>query len=79
MSPTVLRYRQYRLFFFSREESRPHIHASSNDGEAKFWLAPAVELADVSGLNKHQVSELQRLVEERQDEFRKAWQNHFGA
>lgn len=78
MSPTVLRYEQYRLFFFSREESRPHIHASCNEGEAKFWLEPTIETADVAGLNSHQVAELKRLIKERQDEFRKAWQEHFG-
>ena len=26
MSPTVLREGPYRLFFFSREEPRPHVH-----------------------------------------------------
>jgi hypothetical protein len=38
MSPTVLRYKNYRLLFFSKEENRIHIHISSPDGEAKFWL-----------------------------------------
>ena len=38
MSPTVLSDGPYRLFFFSREESRMHIHVVSGDGEAKFWM-----------------------------------------
>lgn len=37
MSPTVLRYKKYRLFFFSREETRRHVHIVSPEGEAKFW------------------------------------------
>lgn len=33
------------LNFFSREESRMHVHVSHPDGEAKFWLEPSVALA----------------------------------
>jgi hypothetical protein len=36
VSPTVLRKKGYRLFFFSREEARVHVHALCGDGEAKF-------------------------------------------
>lgn len=35
----------YRFFFFSREESRMHVHAICSDGEAKFWREPQIELA----------------------------------
>lgn len=38
MSPTVLRVREYRFFFFSREEARPHVHVETAEGEAKVWL-----------------------------------------
>ena len=40
MSPTVLRYKHYRFFFFSREETRKHVHVVSPEGEAKFWWEP---------------------------------------
>lgn len=50
MSPTVLRDGPFRLFFFSREEPRPHVHVAHPDGEAKFWIDPDVELAAVVGL-----------------------------
>jgi hypothetical protein len=43
MSPTVLREKGYRFFFFSREESRMHIHVAYADREAKFWLSPQIE------------------------------------
>ena len=45
MSPTVLNYKGYRLFFFLKEEKRLHIHVSSQNGEAKFWIEPGIELA----------------------------------
>ncbi len=44
MAPTVARVGQLRLFFFSREELRIHIHVAHPDGEAKFWLTPDVAL-----------------------------------
>lgn len=65
MSPTVFRYKSYRGFFFSREETRKHVHVSCPDGEAKFWLEPIVALADHSGLARHALSKMQKLVEER--------------
>ena len=45
MSPTIFRERGFRFFFFSREESRMHVHVQHASDEAKFWLDPAVELA----------------------------------
>lgn len=48
MSPTVFNENGYRFFFFSREESRVHIHVISADGEAKFWLEPEIECKELS-------------------------------
>jgi hypothetical protein len=47
--PTVLRFRQFRFFFFSNEGNEPiHIHVESDDKYAKFWLDP-VQLAKSVG------------------------------
>jgi len=78
MSPTVVRYKKYRLFFFSREERRMHVHVSSPDGEAKFWLEPIVALSQNYGLPPKQLKEIQRVVEDKYDEIAKAWKKHFG-
>ena len=48
MSPTVLRSAGFRLFFFSREEARMHVHVQHADGEAKFWLEPELDFEFVS-------------------------------
>lgn len=77
MSPTVLRYKDYRFFFFSREETRQHVHVSSPEGEAKFWLEPIVALAGNYGLNPKQLGELQKVVEKRKHEIIRAWHKHF--
>ncbi|MFO0229072.1 DUF4160 domain-containing protein [Gemmatimonas sp.] len=79
MSPTVLREGPFRLFFFSREEPRMHVHVSHPDGEAKFGLTPEVALADSVGLSARQLAEAQDVVERHTGEIRDAWLRHFGA
>jgi len=61
MSPTVFKERGYRFFFFSREETRMHVHVYCGDGEVKYWLEPEIE----------------QLIEERYDELTNAWRKHF--
>ena len=78
MSPTVFRYHGYRFFFFSREETRMHVHVYCADGEAKFWLTPNVSLAQNFGLSNKQIIELLDIIEERKDEISSAWEKHFG-
>ena len=78
MSPTIFYFRNFRFFFFSREENRRHVHIRSPNGEAKFWLEPKVELAVNHGLNIHDLKELERVVEEKADELRDHWDTHFG-
>jgi len=77
VSPTVFNWNGYRFFFFSREETRPHVHVYCGDGEAKFWVEPTVELARNYGLSGPQLVELQRVVEERRYEIVGAWCKHF--
>lgn len=77
MSPTVFRWREYRFFFFSREELRPHVHISGPEGHAKFWLEPDVETASIHGLSPAAVALLERTVKEKRDEIIDAWHKHF--
>lgn len=77
MSPTVFKWKGYRFFFFSREETRLHVHVYCSDGEAKFWLEPTVGLAENHGLSAAQLTELKRTVEERKNDILDAWRKHF--
>ena len=79
MSPTVFREKGYRFFFFSREESRMHVHVISGDGEAKFWLAPELQLANSYRYNRRNLKEIELLIEARYDELVSAWRHHFGS
>ena len=53
-----------------------HVHVQSAEGEAKFWMEPRIELNSNFGLPDRVISKIQKLLEERQDEIRKAWNKH---
>ena len=77
MSPTVFRERGFRFFFFSREEERMHVHVHCGDGEAKYWLEPTIKIAKNYGLSDRQLSKIEQIVREHEDELISAWNNHF--
>ena len=77
MSPTIFREKGYRFYFLSNEENRIHVHITCDKGEAKFWLEPIVSLAAYYGLNRKRLAEVQKIVEEHENEIIKAWQKHF--
>jgi len=54
-----------------------HVHVSSPNGEAKFWLEPIIALADHYHLTQRQLKDIQKIIEERADEIKKAWKKHF--
>jgi hypothetical protein len=78
MSPTIFREDGFRFYFFSREEPRMHVHVQCADGEAKFWLEPAIELAKNYRLTDRQIGSIRVLIEVHANEFRSAWTKHFG-
>lgn len=77
MSPTIFREKGYRFYFLSNEEERIHVHVTSEDGEAKFWIEPIISLAVSHGLNPRKLNEVQKIVEVHKDEITKTWQKHF--
>jgi hypothetical protein len=78
VAPTICRDGPFRLFFFSREEPRIHVHVAHADGEAKFWLGPPVHLAVNIGLSATQVRQAQAVVIAHRTEIEDAWHRHFG-
>lgn len=56
-----------------------HVHVSSPEGEAKFWIEPLIALAGHTGLAKRELVRMQRLVEEHHDEIVRSWKAHFGS
>jgi hypothetical protein len=78
MSPTVFRQQGYRFLFFSREETRMHVHVHCADGEAKYWLEPSIALAENHRLSRSQLREIENLIETHYHELTTAWNKHFG-
>lgn len=67
-----------RFFFFSREEERMHVHVLGEEGEAKIWIEPRLEVARSHRLGERTLGTALDLVKEREDEIRTAWYEHFG-
>jgi hypothetical protein len=59
MSPSIFREKEYRFYFLSNEEDRIHIHATCENGEAKFWVEPIVSLAIYHKLTPKKLKEVQ--------------------
>ncbi|TAN49845.1 MAG: DUF4160 domain-containing protein [Methylococcaceae bacterium] len=77
MSPTVFREDGFRFYFFSREEPRMHVHVQGQNGEAKFWLEPTIELAQCVGFSRREINDTPRLVQDYENDIRNAWLKHF--
>ena len=56
-----------------------HIHVHSGNGEAKFWIEPAIQIAQNHGLSMKELNEAHRLIEEHEHEIRTAWNRHFSS
>lgn len=54
-----------------------HVHVSSPEGEAKFWIEPVIALAHHYDLERKDLKEIQKIIEIHKDEIEKAWQKHF--
>ncbi len=78
--PIVLRYKGYRFFFFSNEGhplEPAHIHVRSGARVAKFWMDPAVMLADSYEMNPSELKEIESVVRENQSLIMEVWNDNF--
>ncbi len=77
MSPTFLRFKNFRFYVNSREETRKHIHVHTPDGEVKIWLQPKIKIAENYGVRKQDLKEIIKIINERNEEFKNRWDKHF--
>ncbi|MBQ0167303.1 MAG: DUF4160 domain-containing protein [Treponema sp.] len=77
--PTVFTDGAYRYYFFSREETRKHIHVSSADGEAKVWLEPEIIIAKSVNIPAGELNKILKVVKERKEEINDFWNRHFNS
>ena len=75
--PTALRVGGYRFFFYAGDRGEPpHVHAERDENQAKFWLAP-VRLDRSKGFGRSEIHQINRIVEENQELFLRAWNDYF--
>jgi hypothetical protein len=74
--PTILMIYGFRFFFYSREESRMHIHVEYQGRKAKIWL-DSFEIAENHGFYLFEIKEIQKLTRLHEKEFKEAWLSHF--
>ena len=75
--PSIADIGPYKLFFYSSDGSEPrHVHVRSERATAKFWLNP-VRLARSRRFGDHELRELERIIEENQQNILEAWNDHF--
>jgi Domain of unknown function (DUF4160) len=76
--PTILTVGPYRFFFYSADGGEPpHVHVERERSSAKFWIHP-VALARSFGFARSELLDIQRIVAENEQKFRKAWDDYFG-
>ncbi|MFH0919583.1 MAG: DUF4160 domain-containing protein [Fibrobacterota bacterium] len=80
--PKLWEYNGYKFFFFSNEgtprEPR-HVHVRKGVQVAKFWLDSTVSVASSFGMSARELNMLEKLVEEKNDYFRRKWDEYFYA
>ena len=54
-----------------------HVHVQGQNGEAKFWLEPTIEIAQHTGLSRREIADALRLVQEHANDIHSAWHKHF--
>lgn len=75
--PTVLRVGPYRFFFYASDGAEPpHVHIEAGSNVAKFWLIP-VRLQNSGGFNRHEIRQIERLVQQYAQRLIRAWNDFF--
>ena len=75
---TVFYEKNFRFFFYSKEETRKNIHVASTMGELKVWLEPEIEIANKIHLSNEETNAVLKIVKARKKEIDSAWDKHFG-
>ena len=57
---------------------RIHVHVLGEEGEAKVWIEPRIEVVAGHQLSEKTMRLALELIREREDEIREAWRRHFG-
>ena len=78
MSPRALLIDGFDFFFYSKEETRRHIHIEKGEKNAKIWLEPNVEVAYNHGFTSKEMKYVLQIIQEYGRSFDDKWNKHFG-
>lgn len=78
MSPKFRKEDGFVFKIYSNEEERMHVHVVKAENEAKFWLEPAIELAENYGFNNKEIKKITKMVETYGNEFKQQFAAHIG-
>jgi len=76
MSPKFLEQGGFEFKIYSREEDRSHIHVLKDRNKAKFWLEPAIELAENKGFKEFELSKIENIIKENEEDFKRKFSKH---
>ena len=77
--PTVLKEGPYGFFFYASDGGEPaHVHVRCEDRVGKFWLDP-VRLQRSGGLQRHEIRQIARIVEQHQSLLMEMWDDYFNS
>ena len=74
--PTAFTKNGFRFYFWSNEENRAHIHVDKGDGNAKYWLRPAISQKFSYGYTTREISKIEELIIENYNELITKWDEH---
>lgn len=77
--PTLHREAGFEFFFRAADRPEPpHVHVRGNDGKAKLWLTPGVQVAYTRGYDQSAESKILRITRRHRVEWLAAWRDFFG-
>jgi hypothetical protein len=76
--PTVLRVNGYAFLFYAMDRGEPpHVHVRRGRQGAKYWIEPFVRLARNVRFRQHELTEIERIIEQHRDFLLEAWNEFF--
>jgi Domain of unknown function (DUF4160) len=78
--PKVFEVEGFRGFFFSNEgdpREPVHVHIRKGEGEAKFWVAPEVALAESWQMKVSELNRAEEIVIEHRQQILDFWNRYF--
>ncbi len=79
--PIILRYKGYKIYFFSNEgdpREPIHVHVRQGGAQAKFWLEPQVSVAKSFAMTAAELRDLTRVIEDNRTLIERSWYEFFG-